>query len=277
VHVESIWSYPVKSMMGERVECVELTPLGIAGDRRFATRDHTRGGIRGAKQIGELMRFGARSGEAGEAIITFPDGREVATSAPDVDQLLSAALDHPVALEPLRPANDLDHYRRGAPESDDVLTELRKVFGREDDEPLPDFAVFPPEIVEFESPPGTYHDAFPLMVMTTSALGALAAALPDSVIDVRRFRPSMVIDTGHERGHPELDWQGRRARVGTAEIEFAGRCPRCVMVTREISAEIPADRRVLRHIVHDLGQDVGQYARIVTPGKATVGDELTWC
>ena len=67
--------------------------------------------------------------------------------------------------------------------------------GREDDEPLPDFSVFPPTIGEFESPPGTYYDAWPLLVMTTSALDALAAAVPDSVVDVRRFRPSIVIDT----------------------------------------------------------------------------------
>ena len=55
-----------------------------------------------------------------------------------------------------RPADDLEHYRRGAPDSDDVVAELRGIFGREDDEPFPDFSVFPPEIVEFESPPGTY-------------------------------------------------------------------------------------------------------------------------
>jgi hypothetical protein len=49
--------------------------------------------------------------------------------------------------------------------------------------------VFPPSLAEYESPPGTYYDAFPLMVMTESALTSLATELPDSKIDVRRFPP----------------------------------------------------------------------------------------
>ncbi|MGH9135368.1 MAG: MOSC domain-containing protein [Ilumatobacteraceae bacterium] len=274
MRISSIWSYPVKSMVGEQVDRAELSPLGIVGDRRFATRDHARGGIRGAKQIGELMRFSARSDGDGQAIITFPDGTEVATTHADVDRLLSACLGRKVSLEALRPASDLDHYRRGAPDSDDLLTELRAVFGRQPDEPLPDFARFPPVIAEYESPPGTYHDAYPLMILSTSALRALADALPDSVIDVRRFRPSFVVDTGDEVGHPELAWEGRRATIGSAEVEFVGRCPRCVMVTREIADDVPADRAVLRHIVRALDQDVGQYANVVTPGPIAVGDEL---
>jgi uncharacterized protein YcbX len=274
MQVGSIWSYPVKSMMGEQVDRVELSPLGIVGDRRFATRDHARGGIRGAKQIGELMRYRARSASDGEAIITFPDGTEVATSSVEVDRLLSAGLGRDVSLEALRPPTDLEHYRRGAPDSDDAIGELRAVFGREADEPLPDFTRFPPEIMEYESPPGTYYDAYPLMVMTTAALAALANALPDSVVDVRRFRPSFVIDSGDSTGHPESSWEGRRAMIGSAEIEFVGRCPRCVMVTREIDSGLPADRAVLRHIVRDLGQDVGQYATVVTPGAVAVGDDV---
>ena len=272
MRISSIWSYPVKSMVGEQVERVDVSPLGIVGDRRFATRDHARGGIRGAKQIGELMRCRARSTAGGHAIITLPDGTEVSTAQDDVDALLSAGLGRDVSLESLRPATDLDHFRRGAPDSDDMLVELRAVFGRDHDEPLPDFARFPPELAEFESPPGTYYDAYPLMVITTSALRSLAAALAGSVIDVRRFRPSLVIDSGDQEGHPELGWGGRRATIGSTEIEFVGRCPRCVMVTREVDGDIPADRRVLRHIVRDLDQDVGQYANVLTPGSIAVGD-----
>ncbi len=158
------------------------------------------------------------------------------------------------------------------------MAELRGIFGRTDDEPLPDFSVFPPELAEFESPPGTYHDCYPLMVMTTSALRALAAAVPESVVDVRRFRPSFVVDTGDDGadastpGHPEFDWRGRRARIGSATIEFGAPCPRCVMVTREIDESIPADPAILRHVVRDLDQNLGVYATIVEPGRVQIGD-----
>ena len=274
MHVNSIWSYPVKSMIGEPLDRAEVSMLGIVGDRQFALRDHARGGISGAKQIGELMRFSARSAAAGQAIITFPDGTEVSTDHDDVDGLLSSSLGREVAVQPLRPASDVDHYRRAPPGSGDVMTELRAIFAREEQEPLPDFNRFPPELAEYESPPGTYYDAYPLLILTTTALRSLADALPGSVIDVRRFRPSLVIESGDETGHPELGWAGRRATIGSTQIEFVGPCPRCVMVTREVADDLPADRAVLRYIIRDLDQDFGQYANVVRPGAITLGDDV---
>ena len=281
MQVSQLWRYPVKSMVGGTVESIELDELGIAGDRTWAVRDLERGGIRGAKKIGSLMQLAASDVDDGHVEITFPDGATARTSDSDVDERVSAALGHRVQLERLHPADDLDHYRRGAPDSDDVVAELRGIFGREVDEPFPDFSVFPPIIAEFESPPGTYYDVFPLMVMTEAALGALASALPDSNADILRFRPSIVVDTGDDGagaatpGHPEFEWTGRRATIGSATIEFGAPCPRCVMVTREISDDIPVDRAVLRHIVRDLDQNLGVYATIVTPGAVRVGDAFT--
>ena len=278
MRVDQIWSYPVKSMVGGTVASAEVSMLGIVGDRRWAVRDLERGGIRGAKQMGGLMTLAARevpgyTGDTGDVEIDFPDGRRLTSKSPDIDEALSAHLGHPVRLEALRPADDLDHYRRGAPANDDFMVELRNIFGREESEPLPDFSVFPPEVVEFESPPGTYHDCWPLMIMSTTALESMRSALPDSIIDVRRFRPSVVIDTPGATGHPEFAWAGRTARLGDAIIAFESPCPRCVMVTREV-ADLPADRSILRHIVRDLDQNVGIYARVVEPGTFATGDEL---
>lgn len=277
MHVAQIWQYPVKSMIGTPVDAAEVEPLGLAGDRTWAVRDHVRGGIRGAKQLGGLMRMAARydDGPRGPVTITFPDGTTTSTAAADASARVSAALDHEVSLESLRPPNDLDHYRRGGPDHDDLVTELNAIFGREEGEPLPDFTAFPPEILEYESPPGTYYDAFPLMVISTSALRSLAEALPHSAVDVRRFRPSLVVDTGDEPGHPERDWVGRRVRVGGVELDVVTGCPRCIMVTREIDDDVPQDRAVLRHIVKDLGQDVGVYATVATPGPIATGDDVT--
>lgn len=272
MHVESLWRYPVKSMIGETVDAIDLTPSGVAGDRQWATRDLERGGIRGAKKLKGLMRFRARTLEGGHAEITLPDGRIVTTRDPDVHDAVSAALGHRVALEALRPADDLEHYRRGPADTDDLLAELRAVFGREEHEPLPDLGVFPPEVIEFESPPGTYHDCWPLLIMTTSALEALRTALPGSIVDVARFRPSLVIATPDGSGHAEFTWGRRQARLGDAVVELLDPCPRCVMVTHEIDEGIPADRAVLRHVVAELDQNVGVYARVVTPGAVRVGD-----
>ena len=277
MRIQQIWRYPVKSMIGGMVDSADLHPHGIVGDRTWAVRDHVRGGIRGAKQLGGLMRLAARyaDGHDGPVVITLPDGGEVSTADPDASERVSAALDHPVTLEALRPRDDLDHYRRGRPDHDDLMAELRSIFGRTEDEPLPDFSVFPEAIFEYESPPGTYYDAFPLLIVTTSALRSLRDALPGSRIDVRRFRPSVVVDTGDEPGHPEFDWLGKRLGLGNAEVEVTTACPRCVMVTREIDGETPQDRTILRHVVKDLGQNVGVYATVTTPGRIRTGDAVS--
>lgn len=269
-----IWRYPVKSFIGSTVDEVELTDLGIAGDRHWAIRDHVRGGIRGAKKIGDLMQFAAASVGDGShhVVITFPDGSTATTRDADVHVRLSAALGHEVTIEALPDDGNVGHFVRGAADSDDVVAELRGIFGRDESEPLPNFASFPPEVATYESPPGTHHDCWPLMILTTQALAALAAAVPESNMNIARFRPSMVIDTGGEPGHPEFGWTGRRARIGSAEIEFLDPCPRCVMVTRKINDEIGEDRAVLRHIVRDLDQCVGVYARITSPGVVRAGD-----
>lgn len=274
MQVSQLWRYPVKSMIGETVDSVDIDMLGVVGDRIWAARDLERGGIRGAKKISALMKFAARDVDDAAVEITTPAGETLRTSDPDVDSRLSAELGREVRLERLRPADDTDHYRRGAPDNDDIVAEFMDIFGRVEGEPLPDFTVFPPELAEFESPPGTYYDAFPLMIMSEQALAALAEALPDSAIDVRRFRPSIVVDADGESGHPEFEWIGKSARIGTAEIEFGSACPRCVMITREIDTKVPVDQTILRHVVRDLDQNVGVYATITTPGTVSAGDEL---
>ena len=57
--------------------------------------------------------------------------------------------------------------RSGAPDTEDFDQELRAVFGR-----LPDLAGFE-ELLEFESPPGTHFDAFPLSIMSQQSLNSM--------------------------------------------------------------------------------------------------------
>lgn len=279
-HLDQIWRYPAKSMLGEPLDRAELLAGGIPGDRGWAVRDEVRGGIRGAKKIPGLMRLAARyltepeSGAPPPPIeIRLPDGRITASNRDDVDATLSDALGHPVTLWPLQPATDLDHYRRGAPDSDDLLTELRDIFGRVDDEPLPDVSWMPPEIFEFESPLGTYFDVSPVHILTTASLAALAGLAAESAVDVRRFRPNLVIDTAEESGWVEQSWIGRSVRIGTAVLDIVGPCPRCVMTTRPVG-DLPADTMVLRRIVRDADQNLGVYATIRTPGVIANGDEV---
>src|SRR6476646_3344555 len=92
MQVAELWRYPVKSLQGERLESAELTPEGIAGDRRYAIYDIGTGfGLTGRRHP-ELLFGSARLVDSGVEI-TLPDG----SIAVD-DSELSAWLGRPVAL-----------------------------------------------------------------------------------------------------------------------------------------------------------------------------------
>jgi hypothetical protein len=277
--VREIWRHPVKSMEGERIARTPLTERGVPGDRAWAVRDEVRGGIRGAKKIPGLMRCRARYLEPPEPgapapapEIALPDGARVRADAPDAAKRVSEAVGTEVTVWPLRPAEDRAHYRRGAPTHGDVQAELRAIFGRLPDEPLPSFASLPRELFEYECPPGTYFDAFPLLVLTDASLRRLAELAPDSRVDVRRFRPNLVVElTNGESGFVEAGWIGATLRVGGALLDITMACPRCVMITHGF-ADLPADARLLRTVVREASQCVGAYARVREPGVVAEGD-----
>lgn len=278
--VRELWRYPVKSMIGESLPAAVVGTLGVAGDRGWALRDERAGEIRGAKKLPDLMRCHARyrnePGDGGipAVDIVLPDGTRTASDAADVAARLSGLLGRPVTLWPRRPADDLGHYRRGAPDNPDFEQELRAIFGREPNEPLPDLTNLPPEIFEYTSPRGTYFDVFPMHVLTTASLAALAAGGPAERFDRRRFRPNVLIDTGRDlRGLAEAGWSGKRLRMGEVELQVEMPTARCVMTTLP-QDDLPKDPSVLRAVVREADQCLGAYATVVTPGRVTVGDPI---
>ncbi len=277
--IRSIHRYPVKSLLGESLDRAMLGAGGIPGDRAWATRDEVRGGIRGAKKIPALMDCAARyleepgDGPAPAAEITPREGTAFLTSDPEASQLLTKAIGHEVSLWPLLPADQLEHYKRGAPDNPDFMEELREMFAREPDEPLPDLGAFPPELMEYESPPGTYFDAYPLLLLSENSLRAMAAADNESIFDARRFRPNLLLDCGSEAGFPEHNWAGRRGRVGGAVLQFELVCPRCVVTTHGFY-DLPKDPTIMRALVRETGGNLGLYASVVQPGAVFSGDEL---
>ena len=277
--LSAIHRYPVKSMLGESLEAATLGEKGIPGDRAWAIRDEVRGGIQGAKKIPELMSCAARyteppgSGPAPAPVIELPNGDVFRASDPDAGERIGEAVGRKLTLWPLQPAENLDHYRHGAPDSPDILQELRAIFGREPDEPLPDLGAFPPELLQYASPPGTYFDVFPLVLLSEQSLATLAAAAPDSRIDVRRFRPNLLVAAPDAGGFPEQAWIGKRLRIGGAILSIPLTCPRCVMTTHGF-ADLPKDPRIMRKLVKEAGGNLGVYGVVETPGEVHRGDSI---
>src|SRR5437763_3710517 len=47
--IEALWRFPVKSMLGEELEAVDLSEGGVVGDRAYAIRDRETGKVASAK------------------------------------------------------------------------------------------------------------------------------------------------------------------------------------------------------------------------------------
>ena len=286
--VKEIWRYPVKSMGGERLTESILNKGGIPFDRGWAVRDETDQTIKGAKRFEALMSCSARYlmdtpvDPVPKAEVTLPDGRRIVTDDKSMDATLSELCGSPVSLWPLQPREDTNHYR--AAQVENVEAHLRNIFSLEPDEPLPNLAAFPPEVLQeisiYASPRGTYFDAFPVNILTEASLRYMQALLPDSTIDVRRFRPNfLVADEAAPATPVEFDWVGREVNLGAARINTIMRCPRCIMTTRAQIGQgmnLPQDSTIMRALVRETGQNLSVYCTVAREGRVVIGDPVSF-
>ena len=251
-------------------------------------RDEAEQTIRGAKHIAGLLNCSARyltdtpASPVPQAEIILPDGRRINTDDTKVHAALSDVAGRAVTLWPLQPREKGEHYRANAPITD-IEAYLRKIFALEANEPLPDLSAFPVDVLQeitvYASPRGTYFDAFPVNVLTEASLRYMKSLLPDSVIDVRRFRPNfLVADDSAPTAPVEFDWVGREVDMGAARIAAIMRCPRCIMTTRAQeghNASLPRDSAIMRALVRETAQNLSIYATVVNEGRVAVGDGVT--
>ena len=282
--ITDIFRYPVKSMKGHALSSAIMTKRGIPGDRAWALKDEERGGIKGGKRFPQLLSMTpVLASEPNEqnisptVSITLQDGQVVSSTDPDINATLSKAVGSPVSLWPILPEDQLEHYLRPPmDENVDVEAYYREIFARNPDEPLPDISLFPEEVLKYESPPGSYFDAFPILIMSRASLIHLnevaAATGGQSNFDVRRFRPNILLDID-ANGFPENQWMGRRAKIGSAVIKFEMPCPRCVITTHGFE-DLPKDPKIMRHLVKENGGNLGAYVSIETPGTFAQGDVI---
>lgn len=296
--IKEIWRYPVKSMRGESLHFCEIDKSGVQGDRAWALRDEKTGEITNAKRLPLILQCAASYvpdfSQDTSALIKFPDGSELRSNDPAINSRMSEFLDREVTIWPLQPPEDKQHYRRKTAAARTLgklakysavraalpaLTsfgkanrELREIFSREPDEPVPDVSALPPEVLEFTSPPGTYFDAFSIHLLTSASLQAMSAATPNSSWDVLRFRPNFLIETDSDlSGLIESKWNGELIELGDAVLKCEIPTVRCGMTTHA-QGTLPKDSAILRSIVRNADQNLGTYASVVRSSQVKVGD-----
>jgi uncharacterized protein YcbX len=116
-------------------------------------------------------------------------------------------------------------------------------------------------------------DTLPLSLITMQTLAGLGA-LVGAPLDVRRFRPNLLIEAPDGGSFPEDAWVGSVLRIGGARVRVDKRDQRCVVVNVDpvTSRRAPA---VLRAIAREREACLGVYGSTVQPGIVQTGDEVT--
>lgn len=220
------------------------------------------------RQWGALLECRARC--TVEAVsVMLPDGSEV--DLVEGAEALSSWFGRPVAIESFERAGQ-GSYAADWPEIDGFVWSGRENLDFE---------------VNLAGDQSTgFVDVFPIHFITTSALALLRSEDPDLIVDERRFRPTMVLDTGSEPGLPENDWVGRQLHIGTTSFVVTAKSLRCVMAT-SAQGDLPRQTSVLKTLARINGEQAtmhdgergrianfGIWADVAHPGVVSNGDAV---
>jgi uncharacterized protein YcbX len=234
MRVLELWRYPVKSLLGERLDAATVTADGIGGDRRYAIYDAETGLGLTARRVPELLFARARLRDGDELEITLPDG-----SVARDDAALSEWLGRSVTLRST---------------ADGVPRRYENVV---------DFEHEPSSAWEtFEGAPGAFHDQASVRVslVSTATVGEW---------DPRRFRSNVLLD-----GEGEDALVGSSVEIGDVVLDVGVRIQRCVMTTRGQADGIERDLTVLRTIAREREACLAVGALVARPGTIRAGDAL---
>lgn len=126
-----------------------------------------------------------------------------------------------------------------------------------------------PVTLEHETDVSHFDDG-PVSLLGRASVGAVAAEAGHD-INASRFRANIVVDGLPAFGEDAL--VGQQVCIGATLLEVTMRSPRCVMVDME-TADLPAEHGNLLATGRANGACIGVIARVLEPGRITVGDRL---
>jgi len=115
-------------------------------------------------------------------------------------------------------------------------------------------------------------DTMPLSLITTRTIAGLGALI-GAGLDVRRFRPNLLVEATGDADFPEDDWVGSVLRIGGLRMRVDKRDQRCVVVNVD-PATTERDPAILRAIGRERDACLGVYGSTVQPGRVAVGDPV---
>jgi uncharacterized protein YcbX len=235
--ITEIWRYPISSLGGERIASTIVTDAGIVGDRQFALVDDATGVPAAPEKHArwrKALHLQARCVAGELPTITFPDGPCCAVNDRALNALLSDYFEFAVAIAANGPIDGHPDFRR---------TEHR-------------------------------HMHFPIHVLTTASLQHVAELRQVEAVDVRRFRPTVLIETGDIRGFAEKQWIGQSLHLGAVALRAVEETTRCGM-TFIPQPGIEDDPEILRTILRNNRRHLGLNCSVESIGTLQEGDDVS--
>jgi uncharacterized protein YcbX len=272
----------VKSFGGLPASTVDLDVSGVRGDRRWMVVD-ARGAAVTARRHPVMLSARATTQDDGALVLTAPGLEPVRVTVPD------GPPDRATTLSRLDRATDAGDA--AAAWCSELLAQDVRLVWLDD----PARRGMSEKHGGTRADPLALTDTGPVHVTTTAslrALDALAARVHDEVLagalaagepapgpyrplDMRRFRPNLVVD-GDLEAFEEDGWSG--LVIGDVELRFADRCGRCVMTTIDPDTLVKGReplRTLARHRRADGEVWFGIQMVPVRLGRVAVGDAVT--
>jgi uncharacterized protein YcbX len=232
--VKRIYRYPVKSFAGKRLDSARIEAYGLYGDRCYAFVDNTKQGWDRFVTARQIPQMlGYRA-----VLGTQDDAGEfpqIEVTGPDGRQF---QWDEHLLRE-------IQQYT-----SRKITTESHRASSREK------------KAVDDGS----------ILIITERSIRTLER-LWGKKVDLRRFRPNLVISLDDEAGDDEADWVGRRMQIGEVELSIQSMCERCSMITFDPDT-IERDPSLLTKVHEGMGLQFGMYADVGKTGTIRVGDPI---
>jgi len=233
-----LWRYPVSSVAGETVDEVYISPDGIVGDRQFALLDRATGLPAAPEQEPRwrpALFLTCETSADQIPQIGFPDGFRCSLADAALPQRLTDYFGFPVEIGAY--GLKTSHWR-----------------------------------TDFPAAVNRYAPA-PLHVLTTGSLTKLSQIGALTETDRRRFRPSMLIDSGEESGFLENDWIGMTLQIGSLRAVVTEVTKRCGM-TLIAQPGITDQPDILRNILRHNKRSLGIYCKVEHAASIRLGDAV---
>jgi uncharacterized protein YcbX len=257
-------------MLGGTVSEIMLTGRGALGDRAWALRDQRTGRIVSAKRVPDLLRFRATYeveptlASPGLVRIETPGGDAIYAGQENASARISGILGRQVRLENSARPDEKTSIDRGAVFGGVPVSQMQPDWTPET---MPDY---------FQLRGGTFLEIGAVFLLASGSVEHLRALQGGTaLIDCRRFRPNLYINTGATSGRfVEDDWLGRSLTTGDSVIlgQFA---PTLWCVGSTLAQqELPRDPSILRTIARGHKGCLGVYGSVVSGGLVRVGDPV---